>query len=1609
MNKKSKKSNFLKNLLTTASVASVIVGGSNAAFGFDNVMNQDNAQFTDLGHWRLQGGGAAAAVADGDKLHFVAGRPTMIADATVSVSFDTHAVVDATVKVGDANAANTLTVLNVFGGQTLTIKADHADSHMVFGDVANPDNVGDFAGLKAIDFNNKANATATIVQNNFESNVSFKSTGAINGTVIINATDVKLNGEWSGGANAVNNLVVNDNKSVIISNHLALGNSLILNGAANSAGGTLTIVNKNITVGGDGIKGANAGVGTLIFEGDSVVTADVGNANALHSIEIKNGKVEIIAGNSIKAKSIILSGDKSGLKVNNLIVTDSIAITGDNESTLELSGNRLYDITVPIGDKDKALKELKFSGGIVGGNARTITSRVYTNAISADGGSITFVQEVDVATTNLTRAATELKIDKGGNLGTVNFNNINSNIIVGAGKNLSGEFYGDNNAKKKHNAKDTAGTLTFAAGDSEFDGTVTNLHLIEHLGGGTLKFVRKGSNVVATIKGRNDSTFEFVNDYKLTGDIDTAGTLNFENAEIAGDIKNVDVINLLKGKTLTVGGKTLQVTKTIFFGNDQDRGGTLAFNSIDDVTLDVPAIGELFGGNIDATKMKEGKTLTIKGNIGTDPTVASSTSLDKILLSGQNLNLQPTAGAAGRVNVAVMDFNEKTSTVALKTADVNYALGELKKAKEAKIEISQNVSLRDTKTTDDEKLGEIYFSADKVLTLDDGIDITSKSITAKTSGQGQLVFAKSATLKGNIGERAKSLKTLRVNDDVEAVTSGKAYFTGNVSLGNNSILLVDDNYSANRVVADTDGSGILRFTNKDAITFRTADTPVAAPVAGRAVAVNAVEKLEIQGGNVALDGNGLPFKKVAFAKDSTLSLAKDMKLSGIDVESSVDKGRPTVQLGSGVNDEIISGQNIGSSGHSVNLALTGDTVLDVKSKNAFVAITTTANDKGTVNFDLGAGGTVSTIDGLGSEGLKLKLANLKTEVHNLGDTYAKVIVQDSVRYEAGGIVDGEVQLGHTSAGGAAGAKFRDNVILKSDMVSMGAKNSITFDGNAEISGKVVGTAQNAFELIKFTGTEAHTATLKSSALYADNIEFGSENIKVAAKDVALHGISQINANINLESNQLTLEKTGTWGKETSIKTILTEEGSFGNIVLKDKVTVAGNVGVIVKISDKADLDKYSNKQFTLIDGANHLLLEDGRINLIDVEGVQKDRAYINWDIKSEGAKLVFERNVDVKAGVTEDLKQLDAKYSENIDPLLEAKELLNEISFIYDHNNKEATQKKRADAYRKVLTNNNDTVTRALAIISDSVRTRMASTMTANQVALVSAGSDDATGMGAWAMPYYSQAVQKKNGDDAGYGVKSVGGVVGFDTLVNDELTIGAAVSVVNSHMKYEGDYAGKTAINTVMGSIYGTQSFAKDFFVQAVASLGSSKIKGTDPRIVPTKTHESGQELAKAAYSAMSYGGEVLFGYNAKIADSALLTPMAGIRYTRFDDEAYKETGTTHQNKIVGKKAVNDIEAVVGARASTAIDTDGITITPEAHAFVSQKLGDNSGKVNVKLEGMTDSFITKSDKAAKTSFNVGLGITAKAGVMEYGAGYDAYLANSYVGHQGTLKVRVNF
>lgn len=1567
MNNKRKKSNFLKNLLTTASVASVIVGASSSAFAVTRTVGGN----TDLraggglnggtpfitGQDIIYGGGGAynvdANLVGGQNIHAISTGGAAAVNAPGLLTISTGPTSIGSIG-GDANHAHVLNIA-ILADQVVTLTGTGGGTSAIARNI--------YDRLGAITFN--AGSILNIDPAHHD-NIDFANFEIVNGQ---NAT---LNINNPGAA-----FVTQFNKHSVASAH------------------TINISDGSTAQ----FKTDTAGLNILHLQQDrdSAINFGTTGTGKLLLTSIDPGSRDFVVDYGS------LGGKNAGTLTDNygVISLDTTAVAG------ELSSKAL-NTTVIGQDKEHRAKKLIVTAV---GNAATISGKVYSKEIELNGGNIIFRRgEVDVGDDGKTKMIVDsaLALQDNANLGVVDFNNTTSTIEVSANKTLAGEFYG------KVNNNDRKGTINFLAGDEKFDGKAVRLDAITIVGGSLTFSGTKGNDVTEIKALGNGINLIFADGYELTGHINKtnafAPNLTFlGDAEIKGTICQggaLGKINITdKDKTVTLDTDTIEAAN-IF---TETGGGTLALNNKSNNVTITARISEVGGGTINASAMASNKDLIIVGDIGTDPSQNNSKALDKIVLAGQNPQFV-VAPNVGFVNVGGIDFSKESSTVKLDIADVKYALGTLENAESAKVVISNNISLYNTSTADKGILKEIQFKGDNILTLYSNNDIVAGSITTENADQGTLIFAGKSTLKGNIGEDSRKFKEIQVLEGIEATTSGVARLKEDVLLANRSVLNIDSNYYVKRVVStDAAGVGTLRFVNKDKVELVTSQ--IRATNAG-----NAIESLELNGGNVQLVNNSISFKNINFTtKDKAiLELDKDMQLAGINVKSSATE-RPTIKLTNEKDDEISAGQHIGEKDHYVDIQLTKDNALNVKSQDAFIAVSTTTNNSGVVNFEV-AGGNNLLVDYLGSENNRLKEANFKSNVENRGSTHVKkATIYDGITYTASGTVAGDV-LNIGSTNGGAIASFKDGVVLKDTLINVGTNNKINFEGNATIISNI-GKSDNKFEEIKFNGDKNSTATLGCDSISAKTANFGKEKIKVA-DNVTLDAVSHIDANIDLGSNQLFLKEGGTWGKDVSIKTTLTANGELGSIKLGNTVTVAGDLPVNVQtigihIIDDASLQDYRDTAFTLIDGDKYLVMKDGKITLIGGMPTT-NRAYTEWAIESRDGKQMITRKVNERQGMKSDLNQFghDPINDQNVEALLTAKrgtdgaKFADDVSLILD-------KKERKDVMDKLFNSENAHVTTACADaarrVADSIDNIV---QNRNTKIAVSSGSDDGNAsMGAWVMPYYSQATQDQDKKDnsIGYTSKSFGGVLGFDTLFNENLTIGAAVNVANTDMKFKGYKDEKTKIGTFGVSLYGSQQLDKDFFVQAVASFSSSKIDSNDVRKVSTKVHASGKETAKASYDSTSFGGEVLFGYNAKLADSVSLTPTAGIRYTRFNDAEHKETGTTHQNKIFAKKEANIVEAVIGARIATTIDTDGIAITPELHGSVSHKLSGKSGKVDARLDGMTDPFVTRAEKGGKTSYNVGVAIAAKAGVMEYGAGYDAYLANKYVAHQGTLKVRVNF
>lgn len=237
----------------------------------------------------------------------------------------------------------------------------------------------------------------------------------------------------------------------------------------------------------------------------------------------------------------------------------------------------------------------------------------------------------------------------------------------------------------------------------------------------------------------------------------------------------------------------------------------------------------------------------------------------------------------------------------------------------------------------------------------------------------------------------------------------------------------------------------------------------------------------------------------------------------------------------------------------------------------------------------------------------------------------------------------------------------------------------------------------------------------------------------------------------------------------------------------------------------------------------------------------------------------------------------------------------------------------------------------------------------------------------------------------------------------NDSTVVGAAVTIANTKAKFKGSKAGdKLDGKSMLFNIYGIYDLANDMFVQGDVNFGNTKVKNNTKRILGT--------TATGKYDVMSYGLSALVGYNMKAVEGIVATPMAGLSYGKFLASGYTETGAGIENQVHTKKNFDKIVGTLGLRLIGEMNAGSdMNITPEAHAFINHDFRAKALKDEFTIDGLGEMISIKGKKPAKTSYNLGLSLTAKSGNMEYGVGYDAELRNKYTAHQGSVKLRVNF
>ncbi len=1005
------------------------------------------------------------------------------------------------------------------------------------------------------------------------------------------------------------------------------------------------------------------------------------------------------------------------------------------------------------------------------------------------------------------------------------------------------------------------------------------------------------------------------------------------------------------------------------------------------------------GGNVDfanrAGTIKLANTRKIVGAIRNSSN-ATLEFLGEGELTATNLNLKTLKAGAGDVNLATGNYNIK--------------------------EIQGNGVH-----------GSLTFAND--FNLKGGINLTAGNAV-------NLIFAGNGSIDSDVGTNANPVGSIQIK-------AGTVTFGGAINSNNDLVI-------ANKAMADIakdlkaheiKGKGTVKFSNKDKIVIDSPiDNDTILEIAG--ADVEAVKKVSAQ--NIIFSS----------AKSATLTLKTASTINGI---TTTGNNFYSLALGAdcstGTNDIAAN----------VDIKLLGDHTITINSKNFYSDILTEKNNSGKVIFK--AENSVA-YGNLGAD--KFRLADVIFDNNSTvrADIYSKKITISADKTATfAGVEKRTIAVPTINIKGVElprlSKEFSYYTLIDSDNIDAKPSSEIKFENAALVKAPIKDGQVTLADNVWFKGKVDST----SSVSFANKYVLLEKDIKFAsieasqAKIISLPGNQTIagdltakDLTIDLGTNKLKYVGnailTGTLQLDTFYDSL---KKAGGNIEIQGKLDISQLDRLDVNITARSDSSKISkDTQYTLISLANkddNTVIDKDKVKLVSVK---EQNSFVEWSL--DPTTLTLHAKNITKEELKEKLKEKEGKKDDDEgkkdDEGKEKKETKGKIEevkkeakkFVIDSPNNSAQEiafikqllqvefngdsdaAKFLSQYGSMDSKNQDLATNRLlpgnenligqspmnstaAVMTLMSQVAVAATQVAGRTATVGAGDDDKVMYGVWGSPFYSTANQKMQQGVSGYNMKSAGLIVGFDGLVNDNLLVGAAYSLINTKMSHKNQKSGdRTNGQTNIFSLYGVYKFADNWFAESIASYGITNVKNLEGRLISAESASvTAIEKAVAKYKSTSYGGQLVTGYNYQASEQLTITPAIGFRYSQFMDDGHTETGTTCQNLVVKKRSYNKFEGIFGLRTEANIQLDQLLLIPEVHGYVNYDFKGKSPVIDARLGGIDKALPTKLVKPDRVFFNVGTGLTAKHNMMEYGVTYNAHIASKYIGHQGSLKIKVNF
>jgi len=253
---------------------------------------------------------------------------------------------------------------------------------------------------------------------------------------------------------------------------------------------------------------------------------------------------------------------------------------------------------------------------------------------------------------------------------------------------------------------------------------------------------------------------------------------------------------------------------------------------------------------------------------------------------------------------------------------------------------------------------------------------------------------------------------------------------------------------------------------------------------------------------------------------------------------------------------------------------------------------------------------------------------------------------------------------------------------------------------------------------------------------------------------------------------------------------------------------------------------------------------------------------------------------------------------------------------------------------------------------------------------------------GVWMQSLYSDASQQQRDDIAGYNAYSRGMAVGADAQLDDQFTLGATYSLIDSDINSQ--RGNKTQVQSHAFSLYGIYTL-DNYFVDASLTYGINDNEGK---------REIAGTRAKSDYDSNLLGLNLVGGYSWQLNPRLLVEPRLAARYTRVDIDSFNEKGSSAALKVEAQR-YEAIELGVGVLVASQLPLGAGTLEPQLKMMAYHDFAADPVQNTATFVLGSTPFVSHGASVARNSYEAGLGADYKLGAVSVGVSYD------YVGKSG--------